>query len=623
MFLLLLSKAKQTSRLKVILRLFKLASPLGPDLAAFLFFSLLAVATGIFNFTLFIPLLNLLFGSVDPAQVAMPGDFKANVDYVLGFLEYHIAQQVIASGKVAALARICILIVASVSLSNLFRYLSQQVLSRLRTRLLFNLRRDVFSKLVNLDFRFYHAGSKGQLLSTVSNDVHEVETAVISSIQAIARDPLLIIGYFTVLFSLSPGLTLFTLVFLPVSFLLIAEIARRLRKDAHKGQELLGSLMGLLDEAISGIRIIKGYHAEQYAKERFETENKKYRSLLFRMISRREAASPLSEILGVAALATVCFYGGSLVLSGDGTLSASEFITYLLLYAQVLSPAKNINSAVANVQKGLVCGKRILAVLDAHVEIFEKPDAVDVQGLQHSIRFHEVGFMHGNTRILNKINLEIRKGMTVALVGPSGAGKSTLTDLLPRFYDVNEGAVLIDGVDIRNLKLSQLRKLFGIVNQETILFNDTLLHNIAFGDFHPDSAKASRAAETANALGFISEFPDGFQTMAGDRGARLSGGQRQRISIARAVYNDPPVLILDEATSALDSENEVLVQEALARVMKGRTTLVVAHRLSTIQRADLIVVLDKGEIVETGTHKSLLQSNGLYKRLYDMQEFRD
>jgi subfamily B ATP-binding cassette protein MsbA len=408
---------------------------------------------------------------------------------------------------------------------------------------------------------------------------------------------------------------------LPLSFLLIAEITRRLKHDARKSQEILGRLTAILEETLSGIRVIKGFTAEKFAADRFRSENAAYRKVLKSMLNKRELASPMSEFLGVGVLTLIFLYGGLLVIQHQSELSASEFITYIILYSQILIPAKNITTAVTNIQKGMVSGERIFSIIDEQKEVEESPKSVTLSALQNKIEIRNLHFSHPGKKVLTNINLDIAKGQTVALVGPSGAGKSTLADLLPRFYDPDQGEILIDGISLKNLSIKSLRSLFGIVSQDNILFHDTIRNNIAFGLTGISDEQVIEAAKTANAWEFIQSTPLGLDTVIGDQGSRLSGGQKQRIAIARAVLRNPPILILDEATSALDSESEKLVREALAVIMKGRTCLVIAHRLSTIKDAHLIVAMQDGQIIETGNHAELSAKNGLYKRLINLQGF--
>jgi subfamily B ATP-binding cassette protein MsbA len=584
-------------------------------------YTILGVVFGLLNFTLFIPLLNLLFTTYPVKEVVELPVFTFTIDYFKDLFNYYFYTIIHDGGKIAALQYVCLVIFCSVLLSNLFKFLSQRVLTSVRTKVVKNIRETVFNKITDSDLRFFYNNRKGDLISTLSNDVHEVENSVVSSLQVIVREPFMLVGFFILLFSMSAKLTLFTLLLLPISFLLIAQITKLLKRDALRSQDLLGYIMGTIEETISGIRIIKAFNGEEYIKKKFDAQNNTYRGLLKSVINKRELASPMSEFLGVSVLTLVFYYGGKLVLEHAGDLTASEFITYIALYSQILIPAKNISTAVTNIQKGLVSGARLLKLIDTKIEIVEKENALNLSGFENKIEFVNVHFSHETFKVLKGINLSIAKGKTVALVGPSGGGKSTLADMVPRFYDVSDGQILIDGTNIKEVTLKSLRQLMGTVTQESILFNDSVANNIAFGVENPDMNKIIEAAKIANAHEFISALSEGYDTNIGDRGGKLSGGQRQRLSIARAVFKNPPILILDEATSALDTESEKMVQEALTNLMKNRTTLVIAHRLSTIQHADEIIVLDKGIIVERGTHINLMNANGLYQRLCEMQAF--
>ena len=607
--------------MKTYLRLINFARPLGKYLPEYLVYTILGVIFGLLNFTLFIPLLNLLFTTYPIKEVVEIPAFTFTIDYFKDIFNYYFYTTIKEGGKVAALQYVCIVIFCSVLLSNLFKFLSQRVLTSVRTKVVKNIREAVFNKITDSDLRFFYNNRKGDLISTLSNDVHEVENSVVSSLQVVVREPFMLVGFFILLFTMSAKLTLFTLLLLPVSFLLIAQITKLLKRDALKSQDLLGYIMGTIEETISGIRIIKAFNGEDYTKKKFDVQNNKYRGLLKSVINKRELASPMSEFLGVTVLTLVFYYGGKLVLDNAGDLTASEFITYIALYSQILIPAKNISTAVTNIQKGLVSGTRLINLIDTKIEIIENENAIKLEEFNDKIEFKDVHFSHETFKVLNGISFNIAKGKTVALVGPSGGGKSTLADMVPRFYDVSEGQILIDGTDIKNVTIHSLRHLMGTVTQESILFNDTVASNIAFGFENTDINKIIEAAKIANAHDFITALADGYFTNIGDRGGKLSGGQRQRLCIARAVFKNPPLLILDEATSALDTESEKMVQEALTNLMKNRTTLVIAHRLSTIQHADEIIVLDKGLIVERGTHSNLMNANGLYQRLCEMQAF--
>jgi subfamily B ATP-binding cassette protein MsbA len=491
----------------------------------------------------------------------------------------------------------------------------------MRTYVVKNIRESLFKKITQLHVGYFQDQRKGDLMSSLSNDVNEIENSVVSSVQVVFREPLMIIGYIILLFTMSVKLTLFTLIVLPISGLIITTISRKLRKQAKTGQELLGNILSIIEETISGVRIVKAFNAQPYVQQKFDVQNSAYRGVLKSMWNKRELASPVSEFLGVSVVVGVLLYGGQLVLDNQSELNASEFITYIILFSQVLVPAKNISSAITNIQRGIASGERIFTILETEVNITEKPNAVELGELKDGIIYQNVSFKYAEHEVLKNINLTIPKGKMVALVGQSGAGKSTMADLLPRFYDVTKGSILIDGVDIRDAKLASLNSMMGIVTQESILFNDTVFNNIAFGMSNVSEEAVIEAAKIANAHEFIVKMENGYHTSIGDRGGRLSGGQRQRLSIARAVLKNPPILILDEATSALDTESERLVQDAIQNLMKNRTSIVIAHRLSTIQHADLIVVMQHGEIIEIGKHADLIAQKGVYHKLSEMQAF--
>jgi len=440
-------------------------------------------------------------------------------------------------------------------------------------------------------------------------------------LEILIRDPITVIAYFAFMISMSPQLTLFVLIILPITGLIIGRIGRSLRKQSTIGQARFAGLLAIIEESISGLRIIKAFNAIFYSDNKFRDQNKSYARILLSIYRKRDLSSPMSEFLSSAVIIMVLWYGGRLVLSAGQGIQAADFITYIVVFSQIIPPAKTFAQGFYSIQKGLASADRIFQVLDAKEIIEEKRDAIPVKSFEKNIEYRDVEFAYNAEPVLKNINLKIKKGKLIALVGESGGGKSTMVDLLPRFYDVTKGGIFIDGIDIRDCVISSVRDLMGIVSQESILFNDSVFNNIAFGDKSYTEEEVIHAAKVANAHDFIIEMEEGYQTNIGDRGQKLSGGQRQRLSIARAVLANPPILILDEATSSLDTESEKLVQEALANVMKDRTSVVIAHRLSTIQHADEIVVLKKGEIVERGNHTELLKSNGVYRRLQDLQSF--
>jgi subfamily B ATP-binding cassette protein MsbA len=608
--------------MKIYFKLLSFAKPFNRFVPKYFILAVLAVIFGLANFTLMIPLLNVIFEKVEVVTIVAKPEFALNLDYFKAIFNFYFASIFKTYGQVGALQFVCVVIVVSVFLANLFKYWSQRVLTSMRTHVVKNIRESLFLKITSLHVGYFHSQRKGDLMSSLSNDVNEVENSVVSSVQVIFREPLMIIGYVVLLFSMSVKLTFFTLLVLPIAGGVIAWISRKLRKEAEVGQGLLGEMLSIIEETISGIRIIKAFNAQQYVRDKFDEQNNKYRGVLKSMWNKRELASPISEFLGISIVVLVILYGGRLVLENQSELNASEFITYIILYSQILIPAKNISTAVTNIQRGIASGARIFSVLETDINIIEDKDAVAKSSLNTDIVFKDVSFQYADTKVLEDINLTVEAGKMIALVGQSGAGKSTMADLLPRFYDVTAGQILIDGIDIRKIKLHDLNQLMGIVTQESILFNDTIFNNIAFGNKSASREAVIAAAKIANADEFIVKLTDGYDTNIGDRGSKLSGGQRQRLSIARAVLKNPPILILDEATSALDTESEKLVQDAIHKLMQNRTSIVIAHRLSTIQHADTIVVMQDGKIIEKGKHAELISMNGTYKKLTDMQSFQ-
>ncbi|MBC6613130.1 ABC transporter ATP-binding protein [Hymenobacter sp. BT507] len=606
--------------MKIYLRILQYARPYADFLPLYMVYTVLNIFFGIANFAMLVPLLNVLFDTTHTMEIpaALP-PFSLTLEYIKELFNFYFAQVLAAEGRLGALAFACGIVVLSVLLSNLFRYLSLRILARVRARVIRTMRADLYQHVTTLQLGYFSQERKGDLMSRFTNDVQEVENSVVNTVTAVLQEPLKIIAYFAVLFAMSVKLTLFTLVLLPISGGLISGISKRLKRQAQQSQSTLGTMLSVIDEMLGGVRVIKAFNAEAYMTEKFREQNDLYARTARRIDNTRDLASPFSEFAGVSVVAGLLYYGGTLVLGGGSDLSASVFITYIILFSQVLVPAKALSSAFSNIQRGLVAGERVLRVIDTEPTIQDQPNAAVLPSFQHQIELQGVQFGYGEQPVLQDINLTIGKGKTVALVGPSGGGKSTLADLLPRFYDVTGGRILVDGHDVRDVTIHSLRDQMGIVTQESILFNDTIFNNIRFNT-QATEAEVVEAAKIANAHDFITATADGYQTVIGDRGARLSGGQRQRLSIARAILRNPPILILDEATSALDTESEKLVQEALTRLMQSRTSLVIAHRLSTVQHADEIIVLQNGRIVERGTHQELLQQNaGLYQRLNQLQ----
>ena len=612
--------------MKDYFRLLSFAKPIEKFAIPYVIATLLFILFNTLNLALLVPLLDTLFNSetinstqapaaesiTDKSWWDIMARFRQGTDYLIS--NY---------GPQQALKFVCIVIILSVFLSNVFRYLSARIMEDLRVHTLLNLRRSVFDNVMNLHLGYFNSQRKGDIMSKVSSDVQVVQFTVTNTLQVIFKEPVTLIIYIGLLLSISVKLTLFSLLVIPLSGFIIAKIVKRLRQQATLAHESFANMLGYLDEALSGIKIVKAFNATPFVKERFHKENVNYSTINRKMIRRQQLASPVSEFLGVMMVAGIVYYGGSLVLTGKSTMSSAEFIGYIAVFSQVMRPAKALSDSFSGIHTGLAAGRRVLDLLDTEPEMAENPNAKPIQSFDHSLTIKDLSFSYGERNVLNKINVNVPKGKTVALVGPSGGGKSTLMDLIPRFIEPQEGAIFIDGINIRDITPESLRAHMGFVNQESILFNDTIYNNIAFARPDATMGEVVAASKIANAHDFILNTENGYDTSIGDRGIRLSGGQKQRLCIARAVLGNPPLMLLDEATSALDTESEKLVQEALYKLMENRTSLIIAHRLSTIQNADTIVVLDKGTIVEQGSHNELMAANGLYKRLIDMQTFTD
>jgi subfamily B ATP-binding cassette protein MsbA len=607
--------------MRTFFRLLAFARPHSKFWPRYLLISIFSVLFGIANYALIGPLLKVLFEADTMELDAVLPEFALSADYFTAVFNYYLVGFIKESGALTGLVYVCIVLISTSMLSNLMRYLSQRVLVSMRTHIMRNIRNALFEKITKLHVGYFNNHRKGDILSSISNDVTEVQNGVANSFHILFRDPLLIIGFLSMLLYMSAQLTIVTLLTLPVSALVIGRISRKLKRGAKESQSMMGRIVSHFEEAISGIRIIKAFNAQRYVNNNFQESNEQHRRISKKMFNKQELASPMSEFLGITVAASVIFYAGFLQMKGQLGMEWSSFVVYIGFYWRVLEPSKAISNAFANLQRGLASGERLFAILDEEPAIKKSPNPIPVKDFEESIEFRNVFFKYGSEPVLKGIDLKIEKGKTVALVGPSGAGKSTMADLIPRFYDVTTGEIILDGKDIRHYEPKDLISLMGIVTQEAILFNDTVFNNIAFGMDGVTMADVTRAAEIANAHEFIIQLPHQYQTNIGDRGANLSGGQRQRLAIARAVLKNPPILILDEATSALDTESEKLVQEALTNLMKNRTSVVIAHRLSTIQHADEIVVLKDGEIAERGTHQKLLTQKGLYSHLCQLQTF--
>lgn len=611
--------------MKTYFRLLSFAKPIEKYAIPYIICTVVAVVFGTLNLALLAPLLQVLFKGTDSSlagsevAITKPESGFDLAEWFTYYADFMYAQ----FGAYNALKYVCIGIITSVFISNLFRYFSQRIMENFRIHTLLNLRRTVFDNVMDMHLGFFSNQRKGDVMSKISSDVQVVQYSVTGTLQVIFKEPLQLLAYVYVLFSISTKLTFFALAVIPLSAFVISRIVKTLKAQAAEGQRSYANMISYLDEALSGVRIIKAFNATNFVKDRFHNENSYYAKIMRRMVRRQQLGSPVSELLGVIMVAIILLYGGHLVLTGQGELEASEFIAYIALFSQVMRPAKALTDSFANIHNGLAAGERVLQLIDEKNEVVDKANAVVIKEFNDSIVFDKVHFAYDTKEVLQDINLEIKKGQTVALVGPSGGGKSTLMDLIPRFMDVTAGAVYFDGVDLRDIQQESLRSMVGVVNQESILFNDSVFNNIAFGKQGVSDQEVITAAKIANAHEFIQNLAQGYETNIGDRGSKLSGGQKQRLCIARAVLKNPPIMLLDEATSALDTESERLVQDALYKLMENRTTVVIAHRLSTIQNADKIVVVENGRIVETGTHQELINQSGLYKRLIDMQQFAE
>lgn len=583
-------------------------------IALYFLTSILAIVFSLFSFGMLAPLLQVLFIGVQ----ALP----SSGNFLITWITTAVNEVLLKEDKLTALTYAVLIIIGFTILKNLFIYLSLCILNPLRNDVMRRLRNDMFTKALSLPIGFFTEERKGDLISRMTNDVTEVEVSIMSVVETIIREPLTIIIVLVSMFAISWKLTIFLLIFLPISGLIIGRIGKSLRKPSNLAQEQLGDMLGIIDETLAGMRIVKAFNAEKHQYSRFLGVN----NLFFRTRNdigyRRDLGSPMSETMGIIVVGIILWYGGRLIFSGQTSLTGPFFIQYISLVYLIINPLKNLSSAFYNVQKGTAALERIEHLLNAENNLTEIPNAKTIRGFEKTVEFKNVNFSYGNKKIIDGINLKIEKGKTIALVGASGAGKSTLVDLVPRFHDVTAGEILIDGTNIKEYKLYELRRLMGVVSQEPILFNDTIYNNITLGTGGSSQQQVEDAARVAHAHNFILNKSEGYQTVVGDRGSKLSGGERQRVTIARAVLKNPPILILDEATSSLDTESERIVQDAINKLMENRTCIVIAHRLSTVQHADEIIVLDKGKIAERGNHAGLIAKNGLYKKLVEMQQVK-
>lgn len=606
--------------MKTYFRLLSFAKPIEKFAIPYVIATLFAIIFNTFLFTLLGPLMQALFLGKSKSQLKVIEE-TSSWDFLARFDNY--IEPIIADDKIFALKIICVIIVITVFLANFFRYFSQRYMEDLRVHTLLNLRRSVFNNVMNLHVGYFNNERKGDIISKVASDVQVVQFSVTNTLQVVFKEPVQLLFFIGVLLSISVKLTLFSLLVIPISGFIISKIVKRLKQQSTQSHQSFAKMIGFLDEALGGVKIIKAFNATSRVKEKFDDENKFYSSLNRKMARRQQLASPVSQTLGVLVVVFILLYGGLQILSGKGDLEADKFIVYLATFSQIMQPIKALTDSFGGIHTGIAAGERVLDLIDTKPELVNNPGATDLNHFDRELTFEKVSFNYGDKEVLKNVSLSIKKGTTVALVGPSGGGKSTLMDLIPRFHDPKSGSIKIDGHDYKDLTVESIRTQMGTVNQESILFNDTIYNNIAFGKPNATMEEVQAAAKIANAHEFILATEEGYQTYVGDRGNKLSGGQKQRVCIARAVLANPPIMLLDEATSALDTESEKFVQEALNNLMQNRTSIIIAHRLSTIQHADTIVVIDNGEVIESGSHSELMSQNGLYKRLIEMQAFND
>ena len=608
--------------MKTYFRILSYAKPFGKNIPLYLLFTVFYIVFSMINFSVLIPLLEVLFNQIDEQTTlnyTEIGNFQISLEYFKSIFYNNFNKIVESGGRKEALKFVCIIIVASVFFSNLFRYLSAIIIAKIRVKIVTNIRNQLFNKILAFKINFFTNKKKGDVVSRLTSDIQQIENSVINSIRVLFKEPALLLGLFFILSTISVELTLYTIFLIPISGAIISYIAKHLKIKATYSQNALGRINNVISESLDGIRIIKLFTANWFVNKKFKEEVNDYGKQNLSMYKRFELASPISEFLGVATVAGILLIGGSMVLDKSSDISASEFIAFIIIFSQVLNPAKAISDAFNTIQRGLASADRTFEYVDKTIIVEEEDGTQKIEKLESKISFNNVSFAYETDEVLNKIDFNIKKGEKIALIGPSGSGKSTIIDLLSKFYKVQKGEIKIDGKNINTYDTYSLRTMMGVVTQESIVFHDTITNNITFGNKNINMEKIINAAKIANAYEFINKLKNKFDTIIGERGLKLSGGQRQRLCIARAIYKNPPILILDEATSSLDSESEKVVQHAIENVMENRTSIIIAHRLSTVINVDKIILIDEGKIVGIGNHKDLIKNSEMYKKLIQMQ----
>lgn len=608
--------------MKTYLRILSEASPFGKILPLYLLLTVLYIVFSMVNYSVLIPLLEVLFNQVDLDDIEKMGEiknFEFSIEYIRNIFYSHFNELIVNNGRQEALKFVCYVMLTSVFFANLFRYFSAIMIARVRVRVVTNLRNSLYDKIINFKINFFTDKKKGDVISRLTSDIQQIENSVINSVTVLFKEPAFILGLFFILSTISTKLTLYTLILVPISGYLISTVARRLKIKAAFSQTALGKINNIINETLDGIRIIKLFTANNFMRSRFRNEVNDYGKQNLSMYKRFELSNPITEFLGIATVALLLLIGGEMVLNNSSLISASEFIAFIIIFSQVLPPAKALTTTFNTVQRGLASADRVFEYIDKEEIIEEDKGLEKITDIKKSISFNNVYFAYKNKNVLKDISFKINKGDKIAIVGPSGSGKSTIIDLISKFYKVKSGDIKIDGKNINSYNTYDIRKLIGIVTQESLLFHDSIRNNITFGTNEIDEDKMIESARIANAFNFIDNLDDKFDTEIGERGLKLSGGQRQRICIARAIYKDPPILIFDEATSSLDSKSEISVQKAVEEVMKDRTSIIIAHRLSTIKNVDKIIVIEDGKIIEMGSHQELIKKDDFYSKLSKMQ----